>query len=175
MQQHKRFNIKLHQHTFTYQMGNAIGYVTPDEEDNGVPKKASKNHQINGRSISISKSHSNVYAHLGSKKQRFKRSSSSSQLSIKDLFLTPQQLVSQELKMESLETNHFVLVHGGGFGVWCWYKTMTLLEETGFKVDVIDLAGSGANSCDINTITSLEQNVKPLIEFCNKLGNEEKV
>ncbi|KAJ0095306.1 hypothetical protein Patl1_16695 [Pistacia atlantica] len=79
--------------------------------------------------------------------------------------------------MESLETNHFILVHGGGFGVWCWYKTVTvtLLEETGFKVDVIDLAGSGANSCDINTITSLEQYIKPLIGFCNKLGNEEKV
>ncbi|KAJ0037793.1 hypothetical protein Pint_23511 [Pistacia integerrima] len=107
------------------------------------------------RSISIRKLHSNIYAHSGSKKQCFKRSSSSSQLSNNDPFLTPKQLFSQELKMESLETNHFILVHGRWF--WC------------------PGVGSGANSCDINTITSLEQYIKPLIEFCNKLGNKEKV
>lgn len=67
------------------------------------------------------------------------------------------------------------MVHGGGFGAWCWYKTMTLLKESGIKVDAVDLTGSGVSSCDTNSITSLEQYVKPLIDTFNELGNEEKV
>ncbi|TXG56639.1 hypothetical protein EZV62_017952 [Acer yangbiense] len=137
-------------------------------------------HRINGTNsddnIPITRSASVVYPSPAlPKKQRFIRSSSARQRSNTDLFLQPRQLVSQELKMESLETSRFVLVHGGGFGAWCWYKTMTLLEENGFKVDVVDLTGSGVSSFDTNNITSLAQYVKPLTDIFNKLGNEEKV
>jgi len=27
-----------------------------------------------------------------------------------------------------LETKHFLIVYGGKFGAWCWYKTIALLE-----------------------------------------------
>ena len=68
-----------------------------------------------------------------------------------------------------------MLVHGGGFGAWCWYKTMTLLEEAGFKVDAVDLTGSGVSSSDTNSVTSLAQYVKPLTDILDKLDNGKKV
>lgn len=79
------------------------------------------------------------------------------------------------MKTDELETNHFILVHGGGFGAWCWYKTMTLLEESGFKVDAVDLTGSGVHSFDTNNITSLAQYVKPLTDILENLGVGKKV
>ncbi|KAH0780916.1 hypothetical protein KY290_000514 [Solanum tuberosum] len=60
-----------------------------------------------------------------------------------------------DTELENLETKHYVLVHGGGFGAWCWYKTATLLKETGYQVDAIDFTGSGAHSFDFNNITTL--------------------
>lgn len=68
-----------------------------------------------------------------------------------------------------------MLVHGGGFGAWSWYKTMTLLEESGFKVDAVDLTGSGVSSFDTNSITSLAQYVKPLTDIFDKLEDGKKV
>lgn len=81
----------------------------------------------------------------------------------------------QDVKLDNLETNHFVLVHGGGFGAWCWYKTIALLEEGGFKATAVDLTGSGIHSFDTNSITSLSQYVKPLADFLEKLPEGEKV
>lgn len=81
----------------------------------------------------------------------------------------------QDIKPDNLETNHFVLVHGGGFGAWCWYKTIALLEESGYKVTAVDLTGSGIHSFDTNNITSLSQYVKPLTDFIEKLAGGEKV
>ncbi|KAK6155008.1 hypothetical protein DH2020_009256 [Rehmannia glutinosa] len=80
-----------------------------------------------------------------------------------------------DIKIENLETNHFVLVHGGGFGAWCWYKTIALLEEAGYKVTAVDLTGSGIHSFDTNSITSLSQYVKPLTDILEKLTDGEKV
>lgn len=79
------------------------------------------------------------------------------------------------MKLHGLETTHFVFVHGGGFGAWCWYKTIALLEEGGFNVTAIDLTSSGINSFDTNGIISLSQYVKPLTDFLEKLADEEKV
>ncbi|MQL72919.1 hypothetical protein Taro_005271 [Colocasia esculenta] len=111
----------------------------------------------------------------GGKKQALPRSSSSRARSLTDPPLQPQQLVNQDLKIDDLETSHFVLVHGGGFGAWCWYKTIVLLEECGFKVTAVDLTGSGVHSFDTNHITSLSQYVKPLADFLEKLADGEKV
>ncbi|QHO09380.1 Putative methylesterase 11 [Arachis hypogaea] len=87
----------------------------------------------------------------------------------------PLLLVQDGIKVDDLETNHFVLVHGGGFGAWCWYKTIALLEEAGYKVSAIDLTGSGVHSFDTNNIKSLSQYVKPLTDFVEKLPEGEKV
>ncbi|CAL5367702.1 unnamed protein product [Camellia sinensis] len=99
------------------------------------------------------------------KQQALRRSSSSRARSLTDPLLQPHQLVNQEVKHDELETNHFVLVHGGGFGAWCWYKTIALLEEGGFRVTAIDLTGSGIHSFDTNSI-----NVKASSDLRNTPG-----
>ncbi|KAK8693255.1 hypothetical protein V6N13_070848 [Hibiscus sabdariffa] len=112
----------------------------------------------------------------GSKKAgQLPRSSSARARSLTDPLLQPHQLVNQDIKLDNLETNHFVLVHGGGFGAWCWYKTIALLEEGGFKATAVDLTGSGIHSFDTNGITSLSQYAKPLTDFLEKLHEGEKV
>ncbi|WOL01453.1 methylesterase 11, chloroplastic [Canna indica] len=128
-----------------------------------------------GASVPFDRSASLRYPGIGQKKQGLPRSSSSRPRSLADPVLQPQQLVNQDLKVDNLETNHFVLVHGGGFGAWCWYKTIALLEDNGFKVSAIDLTGSGINSFDTNKITSLPEYVKPLTEFLEALGDVDKV
>ncbi|KAJ6830774.1 putative methylesterase 11, chloroplastic [Iris pallida] len=109
------------------------------------------------------------------KKEGLPRSSSSRPRSLTDPVVQPHQLVNPEVKVEDMETVHFVLVHGGGFGAWCWYKTIALLEDSGFKVNAIDLTGSGIHSFDTNNIKSLPQYVKPLTTFLENLGDGEKV
>lgn len=103
------------------------------------------------------------------------RSSSSRARSLTDPLLQPHQLLNQGVNVDDLETNHIVLVHGGGFGAWCWYKSIALLEESGYKVAAIDLTGSGVSSFDTNIITSLSQYVKPLTDFLEKLPEGKKV
>jgi len=75
----------------------------------------------------------------------------------------------------SIETKHFVLVHGGGLGAWCWYKSIALLEEAGLVATAIDLKGSGIDSTDPNQINSMAVYVKPLLDFLEQLGSDEKV
>ncbi|GAB2226732.1 hypothetical protein Droror1_Dr00022552 [Drosera rotundifolia] len=108
------------------------------------------------------------------KKGSLPRSLSTRPRSSTDPLLQPHQLLNQNAKLD-LETNHFVLVHGGGFGAWCWYKTISLFEARGFKVTAVDLTGSGIHSVDPNSITSLSQYVKPLTDFLHNLAGEEKV
>ncbi|CAL5370739.1 unnamed protein product [Camellia sinensis] len=129
-----------------------------------------------GGSVPFDRSTSLRYPNANSKKQQvLNRSSSSRARSLTDPLIQPHQLVNQNVKPDDLETNHFVLVHGGGFGAWCWYKTIALLEECGYRVTAIDLTGSGIHSFDTNSITSLSQYVKPLTVFLEKLADAEKV
>ncbi|XP_030455150.1 putative methylesterase 11, chloroplastic isoform X1 [Syzygium oleosum] len=113
----------------------------------------------------------------GGVKQSVARSSTSRRRSCSDFPLPalPQILADEALEAVGVETSHFVLVHGGGYGAWCWYKTITLLRRGGFKVDAVDLMGSGIQSTDTNNINSMAEYVKPLIDIIDKLGDEEKV
>ncbi|KAL8257619.1 hypothetical protein R6Q59_029660 [Mikania micrantha] len=63
----------------------------------------------------------------------------------------------------------------GGFGAWCWYKIIAVLEECKFRVTAIDLTGSGIDLFDTNSIKSLSQYVTPLTDFLEKLADGEKV
>jgi hypothetical protein len=47
------------------------------------------------------------------------------------------------------------LIHGEGFGAWCWYKTVALLEEIGLQPVALDLTGSGIDLTDSNIVTTL--------------------
>ncbi|XP_047069804.1 putative methylesterase 11, chloroplastic [Lolium rigidum] len=103
------------------------------------------------------------------------RSSSTRPRSLADPELQPQHLLAKDLNTKDLETNIIVLVHGGGFGAWCWYKTMSLLEDSGFKVNAIDLTGSGIHCSDTNKISSLSEYAEPLTSYLKGLGDAEKV
>ena len=83
-------------------------------------------------------------------------------------------LYSQEGSL-SVETNHFLLIHGGGFGAWCWYKLIATLEGAGFIADAIDLSGSGIDSTDPNSILGLDIYTKPLIDWLKNLNETKKV
>lgn len=107
--------------------------------------------------------------------QALPRNSSFKARSLTDPLRPAHDVVNQDSKQDNLETYHFVLVHGGGFGAWCWYKTIAFLEEDGHKVTALDLTGSGIHSFDTNRITSLAQYVKPLTGFFEKLADGEKV
>ncbi|KAK3035947.1 hypothetical protein RJ639_031370 [Escallonia herrerae] len=145
------------------------------DDDSFIQKKAlaaallyQHHQQMNGDLPQLDRSVSVQYPLPSSSKKQNKlpRSSSSRPRSVSHL---------QDLKVEDLESKHFVLVHGGGFGAWCWYKTIALLEEAGFEADAVDLTGSGINSYDTNSITSLAQYTKPLVDFLEKLEDGKKV
>ncbi|KAL1534136.1 putative methylesterase 12, chloroplastic [Salvia divinorum] len=85
---------------------------------------------------------------------------------------------NKELSPESLDnmkTKKFVLVHGEGFGAWCWYKSIALLEESGLVPVSLDLMGSGIDQTDTNTVITLADYSKPLIDYLQKLRDDEKV
>ncbi|XP_008653330.1 putative methylesterase 11, chloroplastic [Zea mays] len=103
------------------------------------------------------------------------RSCSTRPRSLADPELQPQQLLAKDLNTKDLETSVIVLVHGGGFGAWCWYKTISLLEDSGFRVNAIDLTGSGIHSYDTNKICSLSEYAEPLTSYLEGLGDAEKV
>ncbi|XP_051139395.1 putative methylesterase 12, chloroplastic [Andrographis paniculata] len=77
--------------------------------------------------------------------------------------------------LESIKTKKFVLVHGEGFGAWCWYKSIALLEESGLHPVALDLAGSGIDLTDTKNITTLAEYSKPLIDYLQKLPEDDKV
>ncbi|CAI9780700.1 unnamed protein product [Fraxinus pennsylvanica] len=130
----------------------------------------------NGSAAPFDRSSSLRYPSGNSKRnQALNRSSSSRTRSLTDPLLQPHQLFNQDIKLDNIDTNHFVLVHGGGFGAWCWYKTIALLEEGGYKVTAIDLTGSRIHSFDIDSFTSLPQYVKPLTDFFEKFADGENL
>jgi pimeloyl-ACP methyl ester carboxylesterase len=80
-----------------------------------------------------------------------------------------------QIVLENLETRKIVLVHGEGFGAWCWYKTISHLEEAGLYPVALDLTGSGIHSTDTNSIATLADYSKPLLDYLDKLPENEKV
>ncbi|XP_021908169.1 putative methylesterase 14, chloroplastic [Carica papaya] len=77
--------------------------------------------------------------------------------------------------LENIKVKKFVLLHGEGFGAWCWYKTIALLEEAGMLPTALDLTGSGISPTDPNGVTTLAEYSKPLIDYLEKLPEDEKV
>ncbi|KAK8645913.1 hypothetical protein V6N13_119718 [Hibiscus sabdariffa] len=80
--------------------------------------------------------------------------------------------------LESLEKIKFkkiILLHGEGFGAWCWYKMIAHLEEVGLQPTALDLTGSGIDLTDTNTVTTLAEYSQPLIRYLENLPEDEKV
>ncbi|CAN1235605.1 Putative methylesterase 14, chloroplastic, partial [Linum perenne] len=77
--------------------------------------------------------------------------------------------------LDNVKIKTFVLVHGEGFGAWCWYKTIAYLEEVGLVPVALDLTGSGIDTTDSNCIMTLADYSKPLISYLEQLPDDEKV
>ncbi len=70
---------------------------------------------------------------------------------------------------------HFVFVHGGGHGAWCWYKTVDLLRLAGHKATAVDLVSCGRDSTDPNHVESFLDYNEPLMELLSNLPDDDKV
>ncbi|KVH98234.1 hypothetical protein Ccrd_023544 [Cynara cardunculus var. scolymus] len=102
---------------------------------------------------------------------------------ISDPTLTnPKQQKQSPEFLENLETKKVVLIHGEGFGAWCWYKTIALLEESGMLPTAFDLTGSGIDLKDTNNKiskaiflcgTMVSDGQKPFDVFAEELGSAE--
>ncbi|KAH9781233.1 putative methylesterase 12 [Citrus sinensis] len=77
--------------------------------------------------------------------------------------------------LENIQYKKFVLIHGEGFGAWCWYKTVASLEEVGLIPTALDLKGSGIDLSDTNSVTTLAEYSKPLLDYLENLLEDEKV
>jgi pimeloyl-ACP methyl ester carboxylesterase len=91
---------------------------------------------------------------------------------------TPEKIMKKPPAPEPAEMKkqHFVLVHGINHGAWCWYKIKSLMENSGsYKVTCIDLKGAGLDQTDPNTIFTLDEYNKPLLDFLASLPDDEKV
>lgn len=75
----------------------------------------------------------------------------------------------------SLESKHFVLVHGSGHGAWCWYKIATLLRLAGHKITALDLAASGIDLLQAKSLQSISEYFKPLRDVMEGLASHERV
>lgn len=47
----------------------------------------------------------------------------------------------------------YVLIHGAGFGAWCWYKMLPLLQRAGHEVIAPDLPGLGRDVTPLDRIS----------------------
>lgn len=79
------------------------------------------------------------------------------------------------VNLENIKIKKFVLIHGEGFGAWCWYKTVALLEEAGLLPVALDLTGSGIDLTDTNNVTTLADYSKPLTVYLQNLPEDEQV
>ncbi|KAK4758352.1 hypothetical protein SAY87_019653 [Trapa incisa] len=109
----------------------------------------------------------------GSMSRRFNGGNTSSRRRpLSDPFSNGKQLAEF---LEGLKCRRIVLIHGEGFGAWCWYKTIVLLEEAGLLPTALDLTGSGIDITDTNHVTKLSEYSKPLIDCLQNLPDDEKV
>ncbi|CAN1814747.1 Autophagy-related protein 101 [Linum perenne] len=74
--------------------------------------------------------------------------------------------------LTQMKKQHLVLVHGTNHGAWCWYKLITRLKSAGHRVTALDLGGSGVN---FGQVFSIDDYVKPLVQFMAHLPEEERV
>ncbi|EOX98164.1 hypothetical protein QUC31_015323 [Theobroma cacao] len=84
-------------------------------------------------------------------------------------------LPAMVLGTSSEPPKHFVLVHGSCHGAWSWYKLVPLLKSEGHNVTGIDLAGSGVDPQQVNTLRSISDYIKPLRDFMESLPDQQKV
>ncbi|KAA0031271.1 methylesterase 3-like isoform X1 [Cucumis melo var. makuwa] len=70
---------------------------------------------------------------------------------------------------------HFVFIHGSCHGAWSWFKLLPLLQSSGHRVTALDLAASGIDHRNPDSIRSISQYFQPLTDFMSALPQHQKV
>uniref|UniRef100_M1CFI8 Methylketone synthase Ib n=1 Tax=Solanum tuberosum TaxID=4113 RepID=M1CFI8_SOLTU len=98
---------------------------------------------------------------------------------VASLSLTMCSLKTPSLGAKSLSQpkakKHFVLLHTGCHGAWCWYKIVELMKSSGHNVTALDLGASGTNSKQALEITTFSDYLSPLMKFMASLPAHEKI
>ncbi|KAK6805743.1 hypothetical protein RDI58_003528 [Solanum bulbocastanum] len=98
---------------------------------------------------------------------------------VASLSLTMCSLKTPSLGAKSLSQakakKHFVLLHTGCHGAWCWYKIIELMKSSGHNVTALDLSASGTNSKQALEITTFSDYLSPLMKFMASLAADEKI
>ncbi|XP_042459438.1 putative methylesterase 14, chloroplastic isoform X2 [Zingiber officinale] len=167
-------------------MGNACGCMPEADPGGGTRSRskrdpASRSHRamaaseeelLHRRALAIAIQQTQLSQRFEGSMSRRIGSTSSRRRDLPDSLANPKQ---QQVFLENLQTKKIVLVHGEGFGAWCWYKTVSLLEESGLHPVAVDLRGSGINTTDPNKISTLADYSKPLTDYLTSLPGDEKV
>ncbi|OMO56784.1 polyneuridine-aldehyde esterase [Corchorus capsularis] len=69
---------------------------------------------------------------------------------------------------------HFILVHGACHGAWSWYKIKPRLESAGHRVTAINLTASGIDMRAIESVHTMYDYTKPLLDILASLPSGEK-
>nr|XP_043635502.1 putative methylesterase 12, chloroplastic isoform X2 [Erigeron canadensis] len=167
---------------FSCKTKNNIGSKSSRRFGGGNKKKIQTDEEIlHMQALSLAIQHhqqSQRFENGGSMSRRIGSTSSrrrNNPVSDQPLTNNPKQQKQSLEFLENLETKKVVLIHGEGFGAWCWYKTIALLEESGMVPTALDLTGSGIDLKDTNHITTLEDYSKPLTDYLQNLPEDEKV
>ncbi|KDP38248.1 hypothetical protein JCGZ_04891 [Jatropha curcas] len=72
-------------------------------------------------------------------------------------------------------SKHFLLIHGAAHGAWSWYRIVPLLRLSGHEVTTIDLAASGIDPRQPESLRSLSDYIRPAIDFVASLPPQERV
>ena len=60
---------------------------------------------------------------------------------------------------------NYVLVHGGWFGAWCWYKVVPLLQAAGHSVYTPTLTGLGEQAALLTPEIGLDTHIQDVVNL----------
>jgi pimeloyl-ACP methyl ester carboxylesterase len=60
---------------------------------------------------------------------------------------------------------NYVLVHGGWFGAWCWYKVVPLLQTAGHSVYTPTLTGAGEQAALLTPEIGLDTHIQDVVNL----------
>ncbi|CAA6660176.1 unnamed protein product [Spirodela intermedia] len=165
-------------------MGNTLPCM-PKKGARGAARSASKRNSRSGRNTTseeemlhrqalsmVLQQHQLSQRFDGSMSRRIGSTSSRGRIYLKT---SPMEGRSVAEFIGNIEIKKFVLVHGEGFGAWCWYKSISLLEESGLQPIALDLTGSGIDHTDTNGVATMAEYAKPLLDYLQSLPEDEKV
>ncbi len=70
---------------------------------------------------------------------------------------------------------NYVLVHGGWFGAWCWYKVVPLLQAAGHSVYTPTLTGVGEQAALLTPEIGLDTHILDVVDLIETKGLQQVI